>query len=208
MSTGTFCHFSHLLQVSKNVFEVWCYTICFHDLIPVYSPGPGQTAPRGQNFEVNRKALSLHPFAASFKEISLKSDFTQFFWRFNTCINFRSPGPRRLMKFGFNRPSGFRGDVWKYWHTYIHTTEAYLDKLTNEPKGTGEIKIQVRLFFMLFQDPTSNHSWLYKALRMHRHTDKPKPICPLNFIKVGGRKTTLLKVMDKPLRFGPSGVYC
>ena len=42
--------------------------------------------------------------------------------------NFRSPIPRRLhMKFGFNRPSGFRGeDVWKCWHTththtYTHT---------------------------------------------------------------------------------------
>ena len=27
------------------------------------------------------------------------------------------PG-RPHMKFGFNRPSGFRGDVWKCWHTY------------------------------------------------------------------------------------------
>ena len=39
------------------------------------APGQGQTAPRGQNFDVNRKVLSLYPFAASFKEISLKSDF-------------------------------------------------------------------------------------------------------------------------------------
>ena len=43
------------------------------------APGQGQTAPSGQNFDVNRKALSLHPFVASFKEISLKSDFIQFF---------------------------------------------------------------------------------------------------------------------------------
>ena len=28
----------------------------FHDLIHVLSPGQGQTAPRGQNFDVNRKA--------------------------------------------------------------------------------------------------------------------------------------------------------
>ena len=41
--------------------------------------GQGQTAPRRQNFDVNRKALSFHPFIASFKEISLKSDFIQFF---------------------------------------------------------------------------------------------------------------------------------
>ena len=43
------------------------------------APGQGQTAPRGQNFHVNRKALSLYPFVASFKEVSLTSDFIQFF---------------------------------------------------------------------------------------------------------------------------------
>ena len=39
------------------------------------APGQGQKDPRGQNFDVNRNALSLYPFVASFKEISLKSDF-------------------------------------------------------------------------------------------------------------------------------------
>ena len=34
------------------------------------APGQGQTAPRGQNLDVNRKALSVYPFVASFKEIS------------------------------------------------------------------------------------------------------------------------------------------
>ena len=48
--------------------------------------GQGQTAPRGQNFEVDRKALSLYSFVASFKEISLKSDFIQF------LIHIYSPG--------------------------------------------------------------------------------------------------------------------
>ena len=42
------------------------------------APGQRQTAPRGQNFDVNRKVLSLYPFVASFKEISLKSDFIHF----------------------------------------------------------------------------------------------------------------------------------
>ena len=38
--------------------------------------------------------------------------------------NFRFPVPRRLhMKFGFNRLSGFRGDVWKYWHTHSTHTD-------------------------------------------------------------------------------------
>ena len=61
----------------------------FHDLIHVhvYSPGAEADSPRGQNFDVNRKALSLYPFVASFKEISLKSDFIQFFLWFNTCIS-------------------------------------------------------------------------------------------------------------------------
>ena len=43
------------------------------------APGQGKTGPRGQNFDVNRKALSLYLFVASFKEISLKSDLIQFF---------------------------------------------------------------------------------------------------------------------------------
>ena len=51
----------------------------FHELIHVYSSGQGQTAPRRQNFDVNRKASSLYPFVASLKEISLKSDFIHFF---------------------------------------------------------------------------------------------------------------------------------
>ena len=44
------------------------------------APGQGQTAPRGQNFDVNRKALSLYPFVASFKNMSLKSYFIHFFF--------------------------------------------------------------------------------------------------------------------------------
>ena len=53
-------------------------------------PGQWQTAPRGQNFDVNGKALSLYPFVASFKEISLKSHFIHFF--FHHLIHVYSPG--------------------------------------------------------------------------------------------------------------------
>ena len=53
------------------------------------APGQGQTAPRGQNCDVNRKALSLCPFIASFKEISLKSNFIHFF---HDLIHVYSPG--------------------------------------------------------------------------------------------------------------------
>ena len=46
------------------------------------APGQGQTSPWGQNFDVNRNSLSLCPFVASLKTISLKSDFLPFFTSF------------------------------------------------------------------------------------------------------------------------------
>ena len=55
------------------------------------APGQEQTARSGQNFDVNRKALSLYPFVTSFKEISLKSDFIQLFF-FHDLIHVYSPG--------------------------------------------------------------------------------------------------------------------
>ena len=48
-------------------------------IAPGQGQGQGQTAPRGQSFDVNRKALLLLPFVPSFKRISLKSDFIHFF---------------------------------------------------------------------------------------------------------------------------------
>ena len=89
-----------------------------------------------------------------------------------------SPVSRRLhMKFGFNRPSGFR-DVWKCWqhthtqthttHTYIQirTTEAYLSyKLTTEPKGSGGLKTvswSSRFYLLYFsQEDYHTQSLLY-----------------------------------------------
>ena len=67
------------------------------------APGHGQTAPRGQNFAVNRKALSPYSFIASFKEISLKSDFIHFF--FHDLIHACSSGT------GGIQPQGHRFDV-------------------------------------------------------------------------------------------------
>ena len=43
------------------------------------APGQGQKTPCGQTFDVNRKPLSLRPFVASFKQISLNSDFISLF---------------------------------------------------------------------------------------------------------------------------------
>ena len=51
--------------------------------------GQGLTTPWGRNFDVNRNILSLRLFVASFKKISLKSDFIQFFHDF---IHVYSPG--------------------------------------------------------------------------------------------------------------------
>ena len=77
-----------------------------HDLIHVYSPGARTESHRGQNFDVNRKALPLYTFVASFKEISLKSDFIHFF--FHYLIHVYSPGagvlqPPRGQSFDVNR---------------------------------------------------------------------------------------------------------
>ena len=44
------------------------------------APGQGHTTPLGQTVDVNRKVLSLCLFAASFKKISLKSDFIHIFF--------------------------------------------------------------------------------------------------------------------------------
>ena len=78
MPTGTSCHFDHLWQVLKKTFLKSDFIQFFHAIIHVYSPRAGPTAPRGQNCDVNRKALSFYPFVASFKAISLKFDFIHF----------------------------------------------------------------------------------------------------------------------------------
>ena len=54
------------------------------------APGQGLTTPSGWNFDVNRNILSLRSFIASFKIISLKSDFIHFFFR--DFIHVYSPG--------------------------------------------------------------------------------------------------------------------
>ena len=48
------------------------------------APGQGQTTLCGQNSDVNRKALSLCPFVASFETIPLKSNFIHIFACFYT----------------------------------------------------------------------------------------------------------------------------
>ena len=70
-------------QISLNSDFIHIFLMFFHMYI---APGQGQTTLCGQNSDVNRKALSLCPFVASFKKISLKSDFIHIFACFYTCI--------------------------------------------------------------------------------------------------------------------------
>ena len=63
--------------------------INFNAFIHVYSPRAGTDNPLGTNVDVNRKPLSLYPFVASFKTISLKSDFMHVF--FHICPHVYSP---------------------------------------------------------------------------------------------------------------------
>ena len=72
-------------KFQTNLFKFWFYThfLMFFHIIAL---GQWQTTLCGQNSFVNRKALSLCPFVASFKKISLKSDFIHIFAYFYTCI--------------------------------------------------------------------------------------------------------------------------
>ena len=73
--------------------------IYFNDFIHVYSPRAGADNPLGTNVDVNRKPLSLCPFVASFKTISLKYDFKHIL---NDFIHVYSPGARAENPLGTN----------------------------------------------------------------------------------------------------------
>ena len=109
MSTGTSCHFGHLLQVSKK--SLWSRVLCHFFssyFIHVNSRRSGVDNHRGQNFDVNRNLLSLCSFALSFKKFSLKSDFILFsFFFFMILHMYIAPGqgltPPRGRNFNVNR---------------------------------------------------------------------------------------------------------
>ena len=56
------------------------------------APGQGLTTTWEQNFDVNRNILSRRSFVASFKNISLKSDFIHFFHDFIHVYSPRAGG--------------------------------------------------------------------------------------------------------------------
>ena len=75
MSTEKPFLFAHMLQVSNwSLQNLILYT--FLMILYMYiAPGQGQKTPWRHTFVVNRKPLSFRPFVASFKQISLNSDF-------------------------------------------------------------------------------------------------------------------------------------
>ena len=73
--------------------------IYFNAFIHVYSPRPVADNSLGTNVDVNRKPLSLCPFVASFKAISLKYDFKHIL---NDFIHVYSLGARAENPLGTN----------------------------------------------------------------------------------------------------------
>ena len=72
-----FCWPSKSFWVERTPLRKTCQTAqpSVEENRALKAPGQEQTNPWCQNFDVNRKALSFWPFVASFKKISLKSDF-------------------------------------------------------------------------------------------------------------------------------------
>ena len=101
-------------DVNRNVLSLHSFVASFKkvslksDLIHFFfvivdmyiAPGQGQTTPRGQSFDVNRNVLSLHSFIVSFKKVSLKSDFIQFF--FMIVYMYIAPGQGQITPRGLN----------------------------------------------------------------------------------------------------------
>ena len=72
--------FRHILKKQRTSGPVNAHLtpgLClyFNAFIHVYNPRAGTDNPLGTNVDVNRKSLSLSPFVASLKIISLKYDF-------------------------------------------------------------------------------------------------------------------------------------
>ena len=73
MSTGTYCHFGHLLQISKKSLWSLILYIFFHDFIHVYSPGAGTDIPQGTKFWCQQTCLVTSFICCKFKKKCLWS---------------------------------------------------------------------------------------------------------------------------------------
>ena len=82
------------------------------------APGQGQTTLCGQIPDVNRKALSFCPFVASFKKISLKSDFIH---NFSCFYHVNSPGQGQTTPWGQNFYININLlSVWSFAVSFFH----------------------------------------------------------------------------------------
>ena len=63
------------ISLKSDFLTFLCFFFCFFFFSHLHSPRQGQTTHRGQKIYDNRKAFSLCPYVASFKMVSLKSDF-------------------------------------------------------------------------------------------------------------------------------------
>ena len=132
---------SFVASFKKNLFDVWFYTYTY------YSPRTGAESPQGIKFWYQQKCLvlSLHSFVTSFKKMSLKSDFIQFFsWLY---IYVYSPGARtespQGTKFDVNRKAlplypfvaGFKEISLKVWcYTHVYSPRAGQDRGRQPPE--------------------------------------------------------------------------
>ena len=130
--------------------------------------GQGQTAPRGQNFDVNRKALSLYPFVANFKEISFKSDFIQFFFHYLIHVyspgagDIQSPGDKVLMATETSCHCGHlllvsnhrRNSVWKiHWFTFFSYKSRRDQIWPCRKTGQGQSRVIIWANFVVLEHP-------------------------------------------------------
>ena len=94
---------SVVASLKKNLFEVWFYTILFMILYTYIAPGQGQTAPRGQSFDVKRNVVSFHSFVVSLKKCLWSLILCIF--SFHDLIHVHSP------RAGADNPRGQHFDV-------------------------------------------------------------------------------------------------
>ena len=90
MSTGTSCHFSHLLQVSKNFFWSLILHKFFLDFIYVYSSRAGADSPQGTKFWCQQKCLATSFICCKFQNEYLWSLILYNF--FHDLIHVYGPG--------------------------------------------------------------------------------------------------------------------
>ena len=78
MSTGTSCHFGHLLQVLKKISLKSDFMQFFMILYMYIAPGQGQTPPGDKVLMSTEISCHFIHLMQVFKKMPLKSDFIQF----------------------------------------------------------------------------------------------------------------------------------